>query len=244
MKTLDNIVNEAYNVFSGNKPGEYLDACTHCCMKESNAELLKSIPLRQIPIELLKEYQDAAKPVKLDLSELKYFAPKYLEFLSKQEYLSYEPLLTLDRFGYFDRAAWTKEERQLLDDFSILFFREYLNTKNHENFTTPIEILLMFYKGKFDIQPLLDEWEKCTSNESLLHFNQLLDEINFNQHREPKVSNAFSDETFSELICSWLFARKIREKFKNQIEQALLEPVESLSDSDKENLSWKYEIIK
>lgn len=244
MKTLDNIVNAAYNVFSGNKPGEYLDACTHCCMKESNAELLKSIPLRQIPIELLKEYQDAAKPVILDLSELKYFAPKYLEFLSKQEYLSYEPLLSLDRFGYFDVAAWTTEERQLLDDFSILFFREYLNTKNHENFATPIEILLMFYKGKFDIQPLLDEWEKCTSSESLLHFNQLLDEINFNQHREPKVRNAFSDETFSELICSWLFARKIKEKFKNQIEKALLEPGESLSESDKENLIRKYEIIK
>ncbi len=81
LKELNNIVEQAYQLFSGNQPGEYLDACTICCMKESHAAELKSMPLREIPLELLEEYQDAARPERLNLRELKYFAPRYLELV-------------------------------------------------------------------------------------------------------------------------------------------------------------------
>ncbi len=244
MKTLSDIVNEAYRIFSDNEPGEHLDACTHCCMKEADAKLLKSIPLKQIPLKLLQEYQDAAKPENLNIKELKYFAPKYLEFIKDYQYPSYEPLLSLNRFGYFDKSDWTTEEWKLLNDFAIEFYKKYIRSAIDKTCTTPIEILLMFYKGNLDVRCLLREWEKCSSPESLLHFNQLLEEISFDIHEGPTVMDAFSDDTFSNLVCHWLFSERVKGKFKKEIEQAILEPNASLSESDLTRLSWTYDLIK
>ncbi len=244
MKSLDDIVEDAYQVFAGNKPSEELDACTACCMTEANASLLRSLPLRKIPLEPLYEYQDAAKPNKLNLSELKYFAPKYLEFIKNRQYPSYEPLLSLTRFGYFTKSDWSSEEWRVLNDFSKVFFREFINSRDSGTFATPIEILLMFYKGNFDVHGLLKEWEESSSNENLLRFNQLLEEIKFTKNGENKVRDAFSDDTFSEIICNWLFSESIKEKVKVQIENAIMNPDQSLSEDERETLSWKYEIVK
>jgi len=244
MKTLNDVVNEAYKVFAGNKPGEYLDACTHCCMKQADADALKAMSLRQISSALLKEYQDAAKPVKLVQEELRYFAPRYLELIKDFDYPSYEPLLSLNRFGYFEPTDWTAEESRLFNEFSALFFRQYLHANHHKTFTTAIEILLMFYKAKFDLQPVLDEWEQCTSVEGLLHFNYLMDSIHINKQGIPKVTDAFSDEQFSEIICAWLFSEKIKEKFKTEIEEKLMGTDELLNEEIREALSWKYELLK
>lgn len=244
MKPLNEIVNDAYDVFSGNRPGEYLDACTHCCMKESDADLLKSTPLREISVELLTEYQDAAKPRELDKSELKYFTPRYLELVKDYSFPSYEPLLSLNRFGYLKKSDWTQKERELLNDFASSFFKKHINSRKHPTFTTPIEILLMFYKAKIDIQQLLSEWQNSNSVESLLHFNKLVEDLDFNIYGEPKVRDAFSDEIFNDIISNWLSAEQVKRKFREDIEREILDDNSSLSESEKESLNWKYELIK
>ncbi len=237
MKSLDEIVNDAYDVFSGHKPGEHLDACTHCCMKESEATRLKTIPLRQIPIELLTEYQDAAKPKELDNNELKYFAPRYLELIKNFKYPSYEPLLSLTRFGYLNESDWTQKERNVLKEFAAGFFKKYLNSRNHPTFATPTEVLLMFYKAKIDIQPLLNVWQKSNTVDSLLHFNQLLEAVDFNKRGEPKIRDAFSDDIFNDIVCNWLFSSEVKKKIREEIEKVLMSSDSSLTESEKESLS-------
>lgn len=244
MDTLENIVDKIYERFSFYKLGDNLDACTLCCLKDSEAKLLKSLPLKEISHALLTAYQDAAKPNELDLNELKYFTPRYFELIKEYQYPSYEPCMSLSRFGHFDKANWSQNEYELLENFANLFFSDYINSIDHKTYTTPIEILLMFHKGNFDINTLLNDWGNFSSIENLLHFNLLMDEIEFDNKGLPKIRNAFSDERFNEIICNWIFSNKIKAKFRTEIEKAILTQDTKLSDNDIENLNRNYELIK
>ena len=102
----------------------------------------------------------------------------------------------------------------------------------------------MFYKAKIDIQPLLDLWQKSNTQDSLLHFNQLLEDVDFNKHGKPKIRNAFSDDIFNDTVCNWLFSNDVKKKIRKEIEKEIMKSDSSLTESEKESLSWKYEIIK
>lgn len=56
-------VDLAYEIFSKYRTDRPLDLCTDCCMKieEEEEELLASLPVREISVELLSEYNDSAK---------------------------------------------------------------------------------------------------------------------------------------------------------------------------------------
>jgi len=243
LEALNHIIEQAYELFSGNKPGEYLDACTICCMKESDAAELKSIALRHIPLELLTEYQDAARPEKLDLRELKYFAPRYLELVKNYQFPSFEPLLSLSRFGYFKASDWTEAERTLLDKFALLFFKDYLNSIDKKDLPS-VDALLMFYKGNFDIKMLLVAWEKTESDESLFHFSKLLDTMRITKWGKLEVTDAFSDGQFNQQIIQWISSVKVKKLFREKIEQTIMKPGEIFTASDLEELSWKYDLIR
>ena len=122
MQNLNNLVKEAYDVFAGHQPKAEIDACTCCCMTEEDAQALVALPVDEIPLAVLRKYQEAATPEKLDKGELKYFAPRYLELIKSYQYPSFEPALALTRFTKIRSSDWTEEERQLLDDFAIAFF--------------------------------------------------------------------------------------------------------------------------
>ena len=102
----------------------------------------------------------------------------------------------------------------------------------------------MFYKAKIDIQPLLEEWQNSSTEDSLLHFNQLLEDVDFNKNGEPKIRDSFSDDIFNDKICNWLFSNKVKKKIREEIEKVILRSDSSLTESEKESLSWKYELIK
>jgi len=243
LKEIDKIIKDIYKEFSGNKPGEYIDACTHCCMSEENARKLKRHSLREIPLELLKEYQDTAKPKKLNLSELKYFTPRYLELIKDFQFPSWEPLLSLNRFGYIKDSEWTEKERGLLNRFALELFKNYLNSNPKKVSISPIEILLMFQKGNFKIKPLLKEWEQSEEKWNLIHFSNLLGELKITKKGILKVSDAFSDEAFNEKICTWIESKKVKEIFKRKIEIGIMNSHEIFTNKELQELSWRYEMI-
>ncbi len=212
-------------------------------MSEENAQKLKSLPIRDIPIELLTEYQDAAKPERLNLSELKYFAPRYFELIGDFQFPSSEPLLSLNRFGYFNDSSWTSNESELLDQFAMVFFRKYIRLKPSDTSISPIELLLMFYKGNFKIDSLLQEWEHSNEKQSLRHFSNLLDGLKINKRGAIKVGNAFSDEVFNKQICGWLESKEVKSVFKHKMEEAIMNSEGFYTEKELEELSWKYEVI-
>ncbi len=204
MKNLNNLIREGYDIFSGHQPKTAIDACTFCCMTEEDAQQLVSLPVDEIPLEVLKKYQDAATPEKLDSGELKYFAPRYLELIKSYQFPSFEPVLSLTRFGKIKAFHWTKEERQLLDEFSLTFFDQYLQARNPKTTASAMDILLMFYKGKFDIQPLLSLWDSMQSKASYDHFQSLSTEIVLDKKGKQTIVNVFSEDGFNKIILAWL----------------------------------------
>ncbi len=242
MEKAKDIIDKAYLLFSRYKPGEDLDACTICCMKESEAATLKSMSLKSIPQDLLTTYQDAARPEELNVGELKYFAPRYLELILNYNFPSFEPLLSLNRFSYLRESHWTKEERGLLDEFAALFFTNYLNTTNKEELVSPIDVLLMFHNGKFNVENLLKIWKEDTSPESLLKIIALLEEA-IDNRGAIRVRNAFSDEKFNSIIVNWLSDEDVKVKFLQQIEKAIMHPPEIFKEADIQKLSWNYEFF-
>lgn len=244
MDKLNKIVEESYKVFSGNKPSEYIDACTYCCMTEKDAQKLKSLPLREIPLELLKEYQDAAKPSSLNVSELKYFVPRYLELVKDFQFPTYEPLLSFDRFGRIDILDWTKDERSLLEEYALEFLDVYINTINQKYIISPIEVLLMFYKGNFKIDSFLDRWEKANSKESLMNFQKLLQEMTWSKRGVLRITDPFADNKFSKQVLDWLESDRVKRNFKSKIEKAIIDSSEIYNQKELQGLSNVYDIIR
>lgn len=240
---IDAIVKEFYKVFSKNKPQQLLDACTRCCMTPEDAEKLKSFSVPNIPFYLLKEYQDAAKPASLDLGELKYFAPRYFELISTFQFPSFEPLLSLDRFGYFTDAVWTHEEKVLFDRFMYQFFKKFIKTNRKERIIPAMDFLLLFYKGNFEIKGILELVETLKEPENLVFFSELLDDVKMTHKGYLKVDNSFSDKKFSELICSWVISPGVKKIFKPRIESEILNPSGIFDEVQLTELSRKYEML-
>lgn len=244
MKELEKIVEEVYKVFSGKRPGEYIDACTHCCMSEEDAKSIKTFRLEDIPLELLEVYQDAAKPEKLNLEELKYFAPRYLELLSEFKFPSFEPLLSLSRFGYFIDEDWTKEERELLDRYAMAFYKKVLKSKLDKDRISPIEMLIMFKKGNFKIEKILEDLESSKSPERLSFFSGLLNAVIFKRAGKLKVDDAFADKEFNEQICNWIESDRVKKIFRKRIEEEIMDPTGFFKERELKELSWNYEMMK
>ncbi len=242
MEEIDEIVKEAYKIFSGNKPGEYLDAGGLWAFERENALKLKSLPIRDIPLELLRSYHSSPKLRKLNLSELKYFAPRYLELIKDNEFPSFIEVLSLDRFGYFNESDWKTDERELLNRYALGVFRNYLKSE-WKGSLLPHEMLLMFHKGNFKIDKLLKEWERTSEQESLIKFYMLLNNIEYTKYGKLEVTDAFSDKKFNDQICDWVRSKSVKVIFREKIQHALMNPGESFSRSYWEELSWRFEMM-
>lgn len=83
------IISEAYEIFNYPKPISINNVCTNdCCMNPEEAKLLIELPLNEIPVSLIHQYNDNAQALSLDINEFKYFLPRYLELIASYEFTS------------------------------------------------------------------------------------------------------------------------------------------------------------
>jgi len=243
VQEINDIIARAYTLFSGNKACQYLDACTHCCMSPSDAAKIQRLPLRQIPLALLQEYQDAAKPQTLVHEELKYFAPRYLELISQYQFPSFEPALSLSRFGHFEASDWTSTENDLLTDYALCFFEQYLYSQARKMPISPVNVLLMFYKGNFPLDPLLNFWRVRYARISVLHYSHFLADFSVNTNGNLYIKDAFANASFSQKLSNWLQSKVIKRMFKQKIELAIVYPKQLYTNIELAQLDWQYELL-
>lgn len=239
MEEISKIVKEAYKIFSVYRPKKHilLDGM------ESPMRLINtsSLLIGNIPLELLREYNSSGDYE--NLNELKYFAPRYLDFVKDNEFpCYYDGILSLKIFSYFNESDWTIEEKELLNRYALTVFKNYLKS-NWEKPLLPHEILLMFYKGNFNINKLLKEWESTGEQKSLVLFKLLLDEIEYTKSGRLKVQDAFSDEKFNTQICNWVRSKSVKLIFGERIQEALKNPSENFTKEYWEELSWRFEMM-
>jgi hypothetical protein len=240
---LKETVDKAYEIFSKYRANRPLDVCTDdCCMKVEDEERLASLPVRQIPVELLTEYNDSAKPEKTRTEEIKHFLPRYLELISAFNFPTHSTELSLSRLIPFDKNEWTETELQLLETFSKEFFKHTLRTYPIPSFNDRIDsILIMFWRAEFNLERLLGIWEQTDTLESLLHFNDLYFH-GFKEYNRSELFSGFGDKELSDRLTTWIENEKIKETFAYRIEKTILGGFQ-LEEQTITELDLLYEII-
>lgn len=225
LEKMKTTIEKAYQLFQGYTATSPLDICTHCCMDIEDERLLASLPVREIPKELLMEYNDGAGATIPPIDELKHFLPRYLELLGDFQFPSRCVELALRKFESLKKVNCTNEEADLLESFSYSFFKKCLSVHPLPENEMIDSILIMFWRGKFDLSVLFKIWFEIDSIPSTLHFIDLWVE-GFYQNKIEKMTNPFGDKELGLEIRGWINQEETRATFSARIEQLVMKNVE------------------
>lgn len=236
---LEKIIKRSYELFSNYEVNSPLDICTHCCMPKENERLLAALPIKDIPIELLTEYNDGAATEKTPINEVKHFLPRYLALIGKFEFPSHSAELSLKRLNPFNKKEWNDEELILLKKFAAAFFKKCLSVYPLPNRDSIDSIIIMFGKAEFELTELLAVWETETTLESVLHFRDL---YLFGFNNKNKLSNAFGENKISLIVRNWIDDKIVKQKISATIEKLIMED-NKIPEKDSNSVELLYEMM-
>lgn len=236
-----NIVEKSYKVFKKYKATPPLDACTACCLTKNQENELVCLSVRDIPFNLLYDYNTAAKTEKPSIEEFKHFLPRFLELTAELKFLHHSPELVLSRFHYYDKREWTNEEQELMQNFGQAYFSQYLTIYPLPGHID--SIVIMLWETKIDIEALLNNWTTIQTKESVLHFNDLITR-GFKDNRQDELCSSFAGKDLSRILVQWLNKEATKQWFANEIEKVIIEPPENIEERTLNELSWTYEKMR
>ncbi|GAB5408965.1 MAG: hypothetical protein BalsKO_13300 [Balneolaceae bacterium] len=209
---LKKLVNEAYKLFSKYSASVPLDVCTVCCVtKEEESELVHN-PLKKLPLNLLRKYHISAKSTQPDLIEWKYFLPRFLESISNNQFPGFDPESSLSRNEYYSKEDWESEEWSLIQNWGNEYFKFFLNTYPLPETDYIDSYILLFYKGRIDIQQLLNFWASNITKCSILHFSDLIN-FGYDNYELKILASPYSDEIISDIIYKWIISEEVKRRF-------------------------------
>lgn len=238
---MESLIAEAYELFKKYQVKRPLDICTDCCMDIKNEGLLASLPVKEIPQDLLMEYNDGASTVKTPIEELKHFLPRYMDLASSFEFPSHSTELTFRRLAPFNSGEWTNEELGYLKKFALTFFKKCLSTYPLPQNDQIESILILLWLGQFQMDELLAYWITDPSSISTLHFKDLYLE-GFKHNSLHKLSNGFADEEISNKLSNWINNKAVKHAFKDNIERLILNET-AMDEHQLNQLNMLYEVL-
>ncbi|HRE90569.1 MAG TPA: hypothetical protein PK095_15665 [Myxococcota bacterium] len=146
-KELQALVDEAYRSFRGPAPSQ-AGVCTGCCMEPERARALLAMPVRNISLELMREWMDAATASDFPGETWRHLLPRILELLASGEdptFVGQEVSLRRGR-----GVAMSGEQREILDRFQAATLAEVAATRPGDLDTT----LCMFVLGGWEPETL------------------------------------------------------------------------------------------
>jgi hypothetical protein len=188
------IVEEAYAVFAAYPLREPLAVC-RCplCIDRDTARLLIATHLREMPEHLLNAYTQAAHPWSAHASrEMRYFLPRYLEWIAYPErQKGYLDDWCLRRLGKGDwRSAWPAAERDLVDRFFDALLGATLAQPRGDSWnihwweTYTVETILKLIVGAGgDLERILDVWNRAPDPHACLQMALLRPRVYFDGSR-------------------------------------------------------------
>jgi hypothetical protein len=242
MTVLQQTVEKAYQLFAAYHAKTPLDICTAgCCMDPAEAALLASLPVREIPVDLLRLYTNGAKSDSTPPTEVKHFLPRYLELIAQFDIPSHSVEIVLRQLSCLSPTDWKPDEQQLLTDFAHIFGAHCLSIYPLPEGETIDNFLIMFHLGGFDLDPLLRLWERTYGETALWHYRDLA-LLGFKHHKAmPTLQNDFSIHPLAQILHAWAFSTSVKAHFSAAIETAILE--NNLSEADTDSLNLLYELL-
>jgi hypothetical protein len=236
------IIERSYVLFSKYNAIRPLDICTDCCMTPEAENTLASLPVRQIPRDLLAEYNDGAKPEKTRIEEVKHFLPRYFDLVAQFQFPTHSVELSFSRLTPFNKSEWTEQELDLLKQFSKEFFKHCLYIYPLPSFHDSIDaILIMFWRAAFNVDDLLAIWEVVETKESVLHFRDLYFH-GFNQCKPTKLFSGFGDKQLADIIRCWVDSDRVKHRFAQAIEKLIIESSD-VEGADINEINLLYDVL-
>jgi len=125
------IIEDAYSAFKGPKPVS-TEVCTNCCMDPTIEADFFNPPIRELPIEYVRDWYFAAyQPPGIAKETWTYLLPRILEILAMGEEVSSNGFaVSLNRFETGNRANWTAKRWSVLDRFQRAFLDREIRRPN------------------------------------------------------------------------------------------------------------------
>lgn len=236
------ILEKGYHTFDLASPVIALDVCTSCCLSKRQELDLRTIPVREIPVDLLEAYNHAAKSAQPPIDDIRYLAPRFLDLVASFQFPAHSVELSLKCFGYYSAADWTAEELDVLRAFQTDFFSSCLDQYPLPDLELIDSILVMLWKMDVGVDHVLDVWLKHDTTTALLHLSDLLTQ-SISIGRVTKFTNSFADDTLSDIVVSWLSSEVVREHFHPLLEQILVQSTEKVDEQQQQVLSYTYDLL-
>ena len=236
------IIQEAYALFGAYKAILPLDVCTDCCMDPGDAALLASLPVHEIPHDLLMEYNDEASTGKTPAAEIKHFLPRYLELIATFEFPSHSAELSLERLNPTLEEEWSAVELDFLTRFTTAFWKTCLAAYPLPAYESIDAILVMVWRSGLEVTDLLDQWQEENTLSSVLHFWDLYVE-GFEGKRSLKLKNAFAEADISEQLKDWVSQNETKTAFRMHVEKLILNDTSTIDEEQSDQLSQLYDML-
>lgn len=79
-------------------------------MDLKDEERLANYKVRDISLDLLREYNDGAHTAKTPVEEIKHFLPRYIEFITQFKFPTHSEEICFRLFSPFYENEWTEQE--------------------------------------------------------------------------------------------------------------------------------------
>lgn len=221
MTILNQLIEEAYGLFSDYEFGKHAAVCTYCCMDESEVAVLRKTPLREVTSQTLFQYLDAAceaNDVKL-INQMRYLLPRILELHVAGHELRHSNEILLNKL-YCKNSVWKRNEIQFLKRFAIHYFDEQLKTDGFNcSIESILETIVMFDTAGLGADELLNHFQDNIDNKHVI--NVLMGFITV------PINNPFADDALDETITNFIHSKTLKDSvissFMQKIEQDLSE---------------------
>jgi len=225
---LREIVEKAYRLFSDYRPGPSI----HCIYdsRKLGAEVeaaLLTLPLREIPRDLLAQFNDDACAYGPRDPWWPYFLPRYFELVAGYEYptrLGAESALQcLAHSGY--RKDLPNQQVAVIDRFGIEFFTQFICQpvrcidpdllqicySNHEDV---YNVLRMLVSARIPLPELLGCWDRLTGPDPDLHLADLVNGVYRHTAYGANPHFTLFVEDAGAILADWLAAPQVRRRLE------------------------------
>lgn len=153
------LIEEAYHVFAYPKPLS-TDVCERCCMDAAIAADFFNPPIRELPLEYVQDWFNAAYSGEgISKETWAYLLPRILEILAADKYASVISLeISLRRFETGNPENWSNEEWKILDNFQ----RQFLAYKIGSGPDALDDVICMFQLAGWHLEGLLGQVERTS----------------------------------------------------------------------------------
>lgn len=156
------IVEEAYHAFACPKP-KSTEVCENCCMDPAIEADFFNPPIRNLPLEYLRDWYFAAyQPPGIAKETWTYLLPRVLEVLAAGEEVSnigFE--VSLSRFETGNRANWSARQWSVLDRFQRAFLDREIR-RPHEFLD---DFVCMFGLAGWSLKNLIAQIESASTEQ-------------------------------------------------------------------------------